>query len=285
MSFRLDRFLTIYLFNSFISKRQLAENKRISILMYHSISDDREHGVHPYYKINTAPAIFADQMRFLYENNYSVIDLKSVKGCFDKKYELNKKIVVITFDDGYHDFYTNAFPILQKYHFTATVFLPTAFIGNEGIKLRGKAHLTWNQISELADSGISFGSHTVTHPELSNLSNKDVEYEIRQSKKAIEDNLGKAIDTFSYPFKFPDEKKVFINDLRKILQKCEYHHGVSTRIGTTSKSDDIYFMKRIPVNTDDDIPLFKAKLEGGYNWLNKPQYIYKIIKRKLLSSV
>jgi peptidoglycan/xylan/chitin deacetylase (PgdA/CDA1 family) len=136
-------------------------------------------------------------------------------------------------------------------------------------------------VRELHDQGISFGSHTVTHPELTSLSNKDVEYEIRQSKKAIEDNLGKTIDTFSYPCKFPDANKAFVKDLREILQKHGYHHGVSTRIGATSKRDDRYFMKRIPINSGDDISLFKAKLEGGYNWLHKPQYLYKILKRKL----
>ncbi|MDP1817569.1 MAG: polysaccharide deacetylase family protein, partial [Leadbetterella sp.] len=138
-----------------------------------------------------------------------------------------------------------------------------------------KKHLTWNQIAELSDKGISFGSHTVTHPDLSSLNSNDLEYEIRQSKETIEDKIGKSIDTFSYPFKFPDKKKAFINHLRTLLQKYGYHYGVSTRVGTTSKEDDRYFMKRIPANSGDDILLFRAKLEGGYDWLFPLQKLRK----------
>ena len=277
-NFRLDRFLTIYLFSPFISRKERPGNKQIPILMYHSVSDEKEKS-HPYYHVNTSPAVFEAHMHYLHENNYRAINLPELEKSFATKD--SSKYVVITFDDGFADFYTNAFPILQKYHFPATVFLPTDFIGNEKNKLTGKDHLSWEQISELSKSGISFGSHTVTHPQLSSLNNKDVEYEISQSKKIIEDKIGKAIDTFSYPYKFPEENKAFIKDLRKLLQKHGYRYGVSTRIGTTSKKDDIYFMKRIPINSADDISLFQAKLEGGYNWLHRPQYLYKILKRKM----
>ncbi|MEN6433546.1 MAG: polysaccharide deacetylase family protein [Smithella sp.] len=277
ISFRLDRFLTIYLFNPFISKKEIAGNKNVPILMYHSVSDEKEK-LHPYYHVNTSPAVFYAHMLYLHENNYSVINLQDLEKSFDTRD--SSKYVVITFDDGFRDFYTNAFPILREYRFPATVFLPTDFIGNKKNKLRGKNHLTWDQISELSKSGICFGSHTVTHPELTSLNNKDIEYEIRQSKIFIEDKIGKTIDAFSYPFKFPDGNKEFIKGFRNILQKHGYRHGVSTRIGTTNKNDDVMFRKRIPVNTSDDILFFRAKLQGAYNWLSKPQTFIKNIKGK-----
>ena len=275
-SFRLDRFLTLYFFHSLNRRRQTSGGLRIPILMYHSILDDREHGVHPYYKINTAPAIFADHMRFLSEHDYSVIDIKNLKDCFCTKHKLSKKFVIITFDDGYQDFYVNAFPILQKYGFTAKVFLPTSFINNEKLKLKGNAHLNWDEVRLLFKAGISFGSHTVTHPQLCTLKNEEIDYEIKFSKEVIESKLGKEIDTFSYPFKFPEGNKTFITFLRNILQKHGYRYGVSTRIGTTSQNDDTYFIKRIPINSGDDIPLFLAKLEGSYDWLHKLQYLKKL---------
>jgi hypothetical protein len=71
--------------------------------------------------------------------------------------------------------------------------------------------------------------------------------------------------------------------LRNILQKYGYKYGVSTRIGTTFKKDGIFFLKRIPVNSCDDIPLFKAKLEGGYDWLYNIQLASKIIKSKVFN--
>ena len=278
--FRLDRFLTLYFFHPLVRRGGHSKEFRVPILMYHSISDDRENEGHPYYHINTSPAVFAEQMRFISDNDYSVVDLKDLENCFDHNNELAAKCVVITFDDGYRDFYTKAFPILHEYNFPATVFLPTEFIGNKKKKLTGKEHLTWSQVSELSDQGISFGSHTVTHPELISLRDEDLEYEIKQSKETIEEKLGKSIDTFSYPFKFPEDNKTFIINLRNLLQKHGYHTGVSTRIGTTSKGDDIYSMKRIPVNSDDDILFFKAKLEGAYDWLNIPQYLIKRIRTR-----
>jgi len=312
--FRLDRLLTLYFFRPLLRSIGFHKKARIPILMYHSISNDSESKVHPYYRINTSPDLFARHIRFFHENNYKVIGLdqavkmlKSPDTNFPHHRtiyatqktqvtqstqvtqqtlapnEFNKPgkpiFVVITFDDGYQDFYTEAFPVLQNYGYTATVFLPTGFIDNRN-NLKGKTHLKWNEILELANNGISFGSHTVTHPQLKFLKKEDIQFEIRQSKKVIENNLEKPVESFSYPFAFPEEDKEFTKYLRKILQKYGYKHGVSTRIGMTSKKDDIYFMKRIPVNSCDDIPLFEAKLEGGYDWLNAPQNFFKILKHR-----
>ena len=273
----------------------------IPILMYHSISEDMQHGIHPYYQTATSPRVFAEHMKFLYENNYKVINLDQAVKIFKSKetphrsglsnklfnQSRNKllfsnqqiKYLVLTFDDGYQDFYTEAFPVLQSYNYPATVFLPTGLINNRK-GLKGKSHLNWNQILELSNNGITFGSHTVSHPQLKFLKKENIELEIRQSKEVIEDNLGKPVESFSYPFAFPDEDKEFTEYLRGLLQKYRYKHGVSTRIGTTSKKNDIYFMKRIPINSCDDIPLFKTKLEGGYDWLRMPQNLYKFLKHR-----
>ena len=276
INFRLDRFLTLYFFHPFIRKQGTPNDKKIPILMYHSISDEKEKS-HPYYHVNTSSSVFDAQMHYLYENNYSVINLQDLEKSFDTRD--SSKYVVITFDDGFHDFYTNALPILKKYNFTATVFLPSAFISAHHKKLKGKGHLNWQEVRELSDAGISIGSHTANHPQLSELSDTEVEYEIQHSKEIIENNLGSAIDTFSYPYKFPDENKKFKIILRDLLNKHGYKYGVNTRIGTTSKKDDIYFMKRLPVNSADDMSFFQAKLEGGYNWLYQLQYLTKLIKK------
>ncbi|WP_162532277.1 polysaccharide deacetylase family protein [Candidatus Scalindua japonica] len=228
-------------------------------------------------------------MRYLHENDYSVVSLKDIVDILKKTPQLlnsstrQLKYVVITFDDGFRDFYTQAFPVLQKYNFTATVFLPTEFINNNGSRLNEKEHLSWDEVRELNNNSINFGSHTVTHPQLKSIKKEEIEYEIRHSKETIEDKLGEVIDSFSYPFAFPEEDNEFRKYLKDILRECDYKYSVSTRIGTTSRKDDICFAKRIPVNSCDDIIFFKAKLEGGYDWLNKPQCIFKMFKRKLSS--
>jgi peptidoglycan/xylan/chitin deacetylase (PgdA/CDA1 family) len=279
-SFRLDRFLTLNFFHPLVKKTSLHNDVRIPILMYHSISEDSENSVHPYFRINTSPALFAEHAQYLHDHNYAVINLADLTTFFSAKNKVPSRCVVLTFDDGYRDFHTRAFPVLNTYNFTATVFLPTGAIENRNQKLRGKEHLTWKEVNELSKHEIIFGSHTVTHPQLSTMSREATEYEISKSKETIEDKVGKKADSFSYPFKFPEELKDFTRYLRELLKKYGYVNGVSTRIGTAVTGDDTYFLKRIPVNSYDDLSFFRAKLDGGYDWLHRLQYFKKLTRRQ-----
>jgi peptidoglycan/xylan/chitin deacetylase (PgdA/CDA1 family) len=185
--------------------------------------------------------------------------------------------IVITFDDGYEDFYTHAFPILETYGFNSTVFLPTAYIGETPRQFNGAECLTWSQIRELRRAGIEFGSHTVTHPQLKSLKPEDVRDEIRSSKATIEQQLGCAVKSFAYPYAFPETDRTFRQRLRGFLEESGYENGVSTIIGTADRTGDRYFMKRLPVNSCDDPRLFRAKLEGAYDWLHTVQHVSKLI--------
>jgi peptidoglycan/xylan/chitin deacetylase (PgdA/CDA1 family) len=274
INFRLDRFLTLYLFRHITKKQTSADDKRIPILMYHSISDEKEKS-HPYYHVNTSPAVFDAHMSYLHEKNYSVINLQDLKKSFDARD--STKCVVLTFDDGFYDFFTNAFSILKKYNFSATVFLPTGFIHNERLSFKGKECMTWNEVRHVQSKGINFGSHTVTHLQLNNLSTKEIENEIKLSKNKIEDETGIMVESFSYPYAFPENKEFGIT-LRTLLKKCGYTNGVTTKIGTANNGDDTFFQPRLPVNTADDILFFRAKLQGSYDWLNKPQIFIKRFK-------
>jgi peptidoglycan/xylan/chitin deacetylase (PgdA/CDA1 family) len=321
--------------------------------MYHSISDDPENGIHPYYRINTSPKVFAQHMKFLYENNYAVISLSEAvrlissspeselsiepnqlnelnepnklnkldepnqprdlsfasnlkpptsndKGQLNQLNELNKpnklnkldepnqpnelnelnklNTVVLTFDDGYKDFLTQAFPILNKYGFSATVFLPTSFIDSAGKPgLKGKDHLSWDGVRELREGGIAFGSHTVSHRQLRILSRAEIEYEIKKSKEVIEKDLGQNVESFCYPYKFMEQAKEFVRMMKTVLIDAGYESAVTTRIGTANTEDDVFALKRIPVNSDDGGQFFKAKLEGSYDWLYPLQCVSKYI--------
>lgn len=256
----------------------------IPVLMYHSVSNARETEAHPYFWLNTTPELFEAQMRFLKENHYDVISLSHAGELLcgaPSKHDKPASPVVITFDDGFRDFYLNAFPILEKYGFTATVFLPTEYITDHTKKMAGKEHLSWDEVAELYNKGISFGSHTASHPQLKSLKRDDVNFEIRHSKEIIESKIGAPINTFSYPFAFPEEDQELTGHLTDTLTACGYKYGVSTCIGRASKKDPIYFLKRLPVNSRDDLAFFQAKLEGGYDWLHWLQLTSKVIRAKL----
>jgi hypothetical protein len=101
--------------------------------------------------------------------------------------------------------------------------------------------------------------------------------EITRSKREIESLIGVPVDSFSYPYAFPEEDKAFTEYLRAELIRCGYQTSVTTVIGRVGLGNDRHFMKRIPINEADDLLLFEAKLRGGYNWLHGLQYLSKRI--------
>jgi peptidoglycan/xylan/chitin deacetylase (PgdA/CDA1 family) len=275
MVFRSDRFATLYFFHRI--RRLEAQEPRIPILMYHRVSDVDESERHPYYRTATAPKVFEKHMRFLYEHDYKPITLTDAERRLREETSAREREVVITFDDGFQDFYTDAFPVLRKYGFSATMFLPTAYIDHDSRKFKGVNCMTWSQIRELQRAGIQFGSHTVTHPQLKNLAPKEIEEEIRCSKQRIEEELGSPVTSFAYPYAFPETDSAFRQQLGELLEKTGYENGVSTIVGTADRAGGRFFMKRLPVNSCDDVALFRAKLEGGYDWLHTLQYASKLV--------
>ena len=275
MSFRLDRLATLYVARP-VRRFTSASKPSIPILMYHSIADEEESGMHAYYRTATSPSVFGQHMCYLHDLGYSTINVADAVNLLQNGGS-TKKYAVVTFDDGYADFYTQAFPALTRYGFNATVFLPTGYIGNFAIQFKGKDCLTWGEVRELRKCGISFGSHTVTHPQLSTLDAGMIKDEIVSSKQTIEDNLGESVDSFAYPFAFPEGNSSFVRMLRNVLVEAGYHQGVSTRIGTARRQEDRYFLRRLPMNSLDDLALFGAKLQGGYDWLYTIQYGSKLL--------
>jgi peptidoglycan/xylan/chitin deacetylase (PgdA/CDA1 family) len=246
--------------------------------MYHSVSN-REERTHPYYRTATSPGVFAQQMQCLHENGYSTLGLGDAVKWLEAPRTDGRRPVVITFDDGFRDFYTTAFPILSRHGFSATMFLPTAYIGNVEQTFKGIECLTWGKVRELRSAGVEFGSHTVTHPQLTSLKDEDVQREIRCSKETMEQELGCAVTSFAYPYAFPETDRAFTIRLRGHLQESGYETGVSTIIGTSRRADDRLFMRRLPVNSCDDLRLFEAKLAGGYDWLHAAQCTSKLMTR------
>jgi peptidoglycan/xylan/chitin deacetylase (PgdA/CDA1 family) len=273
---RLDRLTTLY-FGLPISKMVGPKSgTRVPILMYHSISDNLFGKSHPYSHINTSPEVFRRQMRCLHQEGYRSIGLNELIKGFEVGLDLTKT-VVLTFDDGYQDFLTEAMPILKQHGFMATVFLATGRIQQTSMRLEGVDYLTWNEVRELHQEGIEFGSHTVTHPDLRCLGPEQIEYELGYSKEVIEQQLGTAINSFAYPFPFPEENTDFTRLLLDELENQGFENGVTTILGRASLRHNRFFLPRLPVNTWDDQSFFRAKLVGGYDWAHWPQWFNKLI--------
>ena len=320
---RLDRFITLNLVRPFrhalsrvriFGSRTSDFGRTLPILMYHSISEDAEPGVHPYYRVCTSPQRFREQMQWLKDNGCRGVTLSTGLARFNSRHastpapnadsisarkpgkEGRREAghdhespitphasrptphVAITFDDGFLDFYTNAAPILREFGFQATMFLPTGLIGgSNGFKNRDC--MNWKQVEELHGLGCEFGSHTVNHPELVRLSWDEIANELGGAKSEIENRLGAPVKAFAYPYAFPQARRDFVDQFKELLMADGYENCVTTQIGRYRPGDDLLQIKRLPVNSLDDSALFQAKLIGAYDWLADLQGLSKALRR------
>lgn len=236
-------------------------NKGIPILMYHMVSEKKQGS--KINKLRVSPEKFRRQMKYLNEKGYQSMLFPELINYF-KTGNINiKKPVIITFDDGYKDNYTNAFPILKEFGFKAVFFLVTDFIDDESLwNIEDKEKImNWNEIKEMFNAGMEFGSHTLTHPLLLNYPREKMFNELGYSKRALEKTIGTDIACFSYPYgKCDDEAK-------KVVRKCEYQAACATKMGKVNLKDDIYSLKRILVRGDETIYDFYLQLTRGKNRL------------------
>ena len=214
----------------------MGEARSPFILTYHSISTARR-------PLAISPSLFAEQMEWL-SQNAQVVPLRVVSDALNRLQPLPMRAVVLTFDDGYRDFYTNAAPQLQRYGFPATVFLPTAYCGQTNSWpgkpswVEEKSLLSWQQIKELAGRGIDFGSHTVTHRDLTSLTLSDAEQEIVESKQEVERRTGQAADFFCYPYGR-------WNPAARSLVSRHFFAACSTAAGPVQPDSDRFALPRV----------------------------------------
>ena len=290
---RLDRLLTLYVVRPASHLSGSSNCLEIPILMYHSVAKGTNERVHPYFRTVTSPEVFEKQMAFLKESGYQALTLsegvrllqglpaRAVKQPGSCREALESPMlsslvgrpVVVTFDDGFRDFYSTAFPILERYGFCGTVFLASGYI--DKTFLTGRKCLSVGEIRELVSKGVEFGAHTVNHGQLIELSRTDIIYELGRAKEVIEQITASEVRLFSYPFRFPEEDVAFTRQLGALLLEHGYSAGVTTAIGLSRAGDDPLFLRRVPVNDCDDEDLFGAKLQGAYDWMHAAQLTYK----------
>lgn len=274
---RFDRVGTLYAGQLFRWLR--GRDGKIPILMYHSVADEDESATRPYFRLATTPSQFLQQMTWLHEHGYRTVSLASAVGRLREGGTTARGMVVITFDDGYRNFCQHAFPALERFGFTATMFLPTASIADRPLVFNQRECMTWSDVRDLQQRGISFGSHTVSHPQLHGLHRDRIREEILRSRRTIEDRTGFAVDSFAYPYAFPQTDEPFKAMLRTILEESGYRYGVCTRIGRAGATSDPLFLERLPVNSDDDEALLEAKVAGAYDWVGSLQSFVKWIRK------
>lgn len=204
------------------------------ILMYHSISDAAG-------PTSISPTIFAAQMAAIAEAGVPVISMDEVAARHSGDQPVPYAIA-ITFDDGFQDFADVAWPVLQSHGFGAMVYLPSGCIGgNEswrGAHVPPRPLMDWAEIRELTKAGVTFGSHTVSHPDLTKLSAGDVSAELRKSREALEDRLGMPVSHFAPPY------GQTTLSVRQVIS-AEFQTSVGTRLGSVNQNANLFDLPRL----------------------------------------
>lgn len=233
--------------------------RALPILMYHRIATDGPEALATW---RVSPDRFEQQLCYLKRHGYYGITLDDWIRALKEGYGvLPGRAVLITFDDGYRDFLEVAWPLLQRYGFPATMFLPTGHIGGRAAWDADKGEpaplMDWPEIRRLRGEGVAFGAHTVPHPRLTRLGVSDLVEEAHRAKAVIEEQLRQPITAMAYPYGGHDSL------VRNAMAACGYTVAVTTEPELSRFGDDLLALPRITVAGEDDLDRFVAKLGPG----------------------
>jgi peptidoglycan/xylan/chitin deacetylase (PgdA/CDA1 family) len=230
------------------------------VLMYHNIGIPPKEG--KLRSLYVTPRMFRFQMWYLKTAGFRVVSLNDILS-FTKGETSDERLVALTFDDGYQDFYDNAYPVLKMYGFPSTVFLVSDFVGKENLwdyqelNIR-KRLLDWDAIIEMKDHHVVFGSHTRTHPFLSKLSTEMMEEELFGAKVALEKRLKLPVQFFCYPYGNYDERTV------ATVKKAGYLGAATMNRGLIHRGDEPFELRRSFIRLTTHPVLFLLKLHSSY---------------------
>ncbi|PCK18898.1 polysaccharide deacetylase [Bacillus pumilus] len=221
---------------------QQKEPVEFPILMYHSISSGNS--------LRVPKSEFAAHMKWLKDNDYVTLSPEEAYHIFTTNTKPSEKCVLITFDDGYTDNYTKAFPILKQYGMKATIFMIEQSIGRPH-------HLTDDQMDEMMAHGLSIESHTIHHLELNRLSKEQQEEELKGSKAFFDQRFSQRTRMVSYPVGRYNE------DTLKLAKEAGYQMAVTTEPGHAKKEQGMMSLHRIRISPGLSPESFGRLVEGN----------------------
>jgi len=225
----------------------------VPVLMYHSVD---KHYMES--KLSVSPESFHRQMGFLRNGGYNIVSLAELVRLITSNRPVPYKTIAVTFDDGYTNNYTNAFPSLRKYKIPATVFVPITKVGTPG-------YMSWNQLREMSEEDIHIGSHTLSEVFLPDIEDKEQLWaEISDSRKIIKSILPSQGDFLAYC------SGGFNQEIRGLVKEAGYKGACATNPGRHYPKDDIYALRRVRISrTSDNLFVFWIETSGFYTWIKE----------------
>lgn len=213
------------------------DSRTVMVLNYHKVVDE-------HMSLSVPLADFEQHMKWLQEYGYTSITPEDLYEFIVNGRELPEKPVLITFDDGYKDNYTNAYPIMKKYGFKGTIFVVTGFLGVYD------NYLTWEQAKELTDNGFSIESHTHNHKSMTEASDDDISKELAKSRDTIKEKLGVEADFIAYP------TGTYNLHIAELVKEAGYKGAFTIKYDNASRDSNVYAIERVPIfhteNTNKD---------------------------------
>jgi peptidoglycan/xylan/chitin deacetylase (PgdA/CDA1 family) len=218
----------------------LPEKRRakVPILVYHHVSQSAPEGSPGRRRLTVTAEIFAQQMQYLQDNGYHVITFSDLADYFEQGRELPTLPVIISFDDGWETPFEYALPSLEKYHYPATFFVVTDYIGRPGF-------FSWPQLQTLLTDGMIIGSHSRSHPRLNKITDPaELWDQIYNSKTILETQLETPVQEFAYPYGSYNANAV------AVVKNAGYRAGRGCCSGIAHTSVDVFKLKAVMVPND-----------------------------------
>lgn len=233
------------------------EDFAIPVLMYHRVCPltEREARSPLTRDLTVLPEDFERQVKHLSDNGFILLSVYDVQTALLTGGKLPEKAVALTFDDGYRDNFEHAFPILKKYGASATIFLVKNTVDDP-------RHLTWDMIRKMQTERVRYGSHTVSHADLTSLDLPRLDFELVESKRFLESGLGDGVTSLAYPAGRFDDRVV------SRVQAAGYLTAWDKGGGPVMPGDDPFRLPRVRVRGQTSMADFERKVWSGY-WARK----------------
>lgn len=227
------------------------------ILAYHRIAIDGPDALARY---RVAPATFEEQLKLLRAEGWQGISMQRLMQAMMEKLPVPKRSVMFTFDDATRDFMTDALPLLHRYGFPASVFVPAGRIGGtadwDGGYGEPAALLDWNDLRMLRHCDVAFGAHGVEHVPLSVLPPAKMVEELVRGRLMLEKGLEQPVPSIAYPY------GDFDGAIRDLAGECGYRIGLSCVHGVITEDSDPLALRRIEIGGDMDLTAFRRTVMG-----------------------